>query len=356
LPVASVWATSPAPSHGESQSPSTSPPPASPAPSDNATEKPPSADELVRTTLNQLTTLEESEEIPYPHAAIGEINRLILQIEGADPANPWLSFLYGRAFALMGRSGEAIDRLRKFIATGQGRSEWKAHRLLGDLFAEEYPRLSKPNYERALSLKPDDPHILMGLSVCAYKVGQHDEALHWAKEAVQTDGRKNAKYLAHLSRMYQNRQQWTEAEEAGLAALTLARDRAKREPGSVAATRILEAQSRMMAEILEAKIARTGASPDDYVRLADAVKSNADASHVLALHSRVNVLESGIKAQEPNPPVRLLLAYGEALETVQRLKSAIDAYERVLTIEPQNADAGARLVRLRNQPPPTASE
>ncbi len=319
------------------------------APPDSGTK--PSADEAYRAALSAMTALEEGDQSQISPAVFEETNRLLTALRVADPAHPRLTYLVARFNALAGRSGDAIEQLRRFVDTREGRNEWEAHRRLGDLFVNEYPQLAKASYERAGELKANEPAVLLGLSNCAYKVGQLDEALRLARQAVEADGRKTVRVIGHLARMSIAKQQWSEAEKASAQAVELALKKVEAAPGRRRPLEELDSQYQLVVDLIQSRIAEAAAGPDDYLRLAGFFRKRNELAAKLNLHECLRIVETGVNAL-PSPPARLLEEYAVLLAEVGRTDDARASFEKVLALDPANVTAAQWLERLR-PPPPT---
>jgi len=312
----------------------------------------PSPEEAFRAAEEALVQAEQQDEGEVRATAMEEINRRLTTLQGVDPTHPWLSYLYGRAYALAGRTGDAIDHLRKFVETREGRNEWQAHRRLGDLFVAEFPRLAKASYDKALALKAGEPSALMGLSTCAYKTGDVDEALRLAQQAVDSDGRQTVRIVAHLARMFTAKQQWADADRTAVLAMELAEAAMRKRPGVRGPVQTLAAQYDLLADLLQARIKEKVAGADDFVRLAGFIRKRNDVAARLALHDALRVLELGVNSTAPNTPARLHEQYAVTLAEVGRTEDAVVAFEKLLTLAPSNSTATDWLERLCSTPKP----
>ncbi len=91
-------------------------------------------EKAIRLSKEVLDQSEPLEDRKQAEAWLYQVNEYLDTIRASDSSNAWLPYLYGRALARAGRPGAAIDQLRKFVGTREGRNEWRAFRLLGDLF------------------------------------------------------------------------------------------------------------------------------------------------------------------------------------------------------------------------------
>ncbi len=311
----------------------------------------PTAQEAHQAALEELDRAEQIDESELTPAILTEVNRRLVVLQGVEPNHPRLPYLFGRLFALGGRRGDAIEQLRRFVDTREGRNEWEAHRRLGDLFVEEFPRLAQGSYERAAELKSHEPMVLVGLSTCAYKVGRLDEAVRLAKEAADADGRKNVRVVAHLARMFVAKQQWVDAQRAATQALELAEADAKARPGVRGPLRLLDLQYQLVIDLLQARIGERVATADDFLQLAALIRKRSELAGRINLHEALKVLEAGLKATAPNTPPSLLLEYAVALAEVGRTEEAIEGFEKLLAAEPANPVATQWLEKLRSANP-----
>ncbi len=305
-----------------------------------------SPEEATDLVLSLLDAFERRWGEPPTRQELDRLNSQILAIQAADPSNIRIHFLYGRAYALMGRTGPAIAELQKYLETREGRNEWRAYRSLGDLFIDEFPRMALSNFEKAAALKPDDPIVLVGLSRARYGVGDLPTALDYAKRAVQADRGEHIRPIANLARMFANNQQWADAERTAGAAVEKARQRAMSEAGRGPLAVLLE-QYDLLIGVLQSRIAATDGSPAHYATLSAAMRGRAAAAQRMAKYDALSVIEAGLR-RFTQPSVELLLEHAVSLAELDRTADAIDAFEKVLANDPQNSAAREWLARLRS--------
>lgn len=282
--------------------------------------------------------------------SLDELEKIINDVQAAEPANPWLPYLLGRAYELSGRKGDAIDQLRKFVGSREGRNEWKAYRVLGDLFVEEFPRLAQGNYEKAVELNPNEPSVLTGLSNCANRSGNLDEGLRLARQAAEADGYKNVRYAYRLARALIGKKQFDEAEKEAMKALAIAEGRVQKNPGKRVSLQILMDQYDLLIELASARILNSPTvDTENYMRVAEYTGTKADIAHRLAKHDQVTILESAIKRCGTDVPVALREKYAAHLAEAGRETDAIAEYEKVLSADPQNKEAKEALARLNDE-------
>jgi len=319
-------------------------------------------EDAIRLAKEVLDRHEPLEDRKQAEAWLEQVNGYLDTIRVSDPSNAWLPYLYGQALARAGRAGAAIDQLRKFVGTREGRNEWRAFRLLGDLFVTEFPQLAKANYRKARELNPGQVDVILGLSRCALKLGATAEALSLAREAVAADGRASAEPTSHLARTLAAAGQTAEALREARAALDLAKRDIKTKPGRRAPLLVVDLQYQLLIEVIRARIGEGTAdvrkSPNfdaerfakDYVSLAKYMREKAGNAQYIAKYEVLRVLESGVEATAPNTPAELLEQYGSALADVGHRDAAVDVFQQLLSSDPSNTVAKEWLVRLNVAP------
>jgi tetratricopeptide (TPR) repeat protein len=311
-------------------------------------------DEAIHAAIEVLDKLQAGEDSDTKASLLEEFDRLAGIVRDTAPDNPWLHYLYGRLQALTGRQGDAIDLLRKFIETREGRNEWRAHRLLGDLFVGDFPRLAKANYRRALALNENEPTVLFGLSRCAAKVGEYPEAIRLAEETVTADGRKTIRYLNHLARLLTRTQQWAPAKREAQAALRLADQAVEARPGEQTPLEALDAQYELLADICAGQANETPEAIEPYLETARYLRARGELAVKINLFPILDILQTAIEQTGPNPAPELIEEYAKTLAQLGRKDSAIAEFEKLLAVDPSNPVAAEWLHRLREPQPDTA--
>jgi len=312
------------------------------------TESASSIADLVMQADAQLDRYDELSDRDARQTLLTEVNALLERIRAAEPNNPWLLFLYGRAYAAVGRFGDARGQLLKFIESREGRTEWRAYRILGDMFVEEFPRLARANYDKALALKTGEASILHGLSQCASKSGDNAQAVKLAREAVAADGRKNPRFLSQLARALLAEKNWPDATREAEAALALVEKNTKDRPGDTDAWLKLDQQYQLLIDIAHDGARAHPEAPEHYLHLADFTNRRVRVTMMLALHDALRVLDIGVRATSSRPSIPLLERYAATLAEVGRKQDAVKQYEEIQRLDPNNSSAREALQRLRD--------
>ncbi len=320
-----------------------------------------SVEELIQATIE---ILDEAEDVRNDQGNVDRLQTLFDQasqnvqlIQERDAANAWLLYLRGRGYSLTDRPADAAEQLRQFVETREGRNEWRAYRSLGDLFSERFPRLANANYQKAAALKANEPNVLIGLSKCHLKFGDTGEAIRFAREAIQADGRKTPRYVSHLASVLQEAERWDEALSEAESAVQLARKRAENKPGLRGPLRNLDTHYELLIEILQNRIARAEhGDSQDYIRLVRYTREKAQVEQTLAMFDLLRIVQLGIDEAGSDKPPDLLEQYAILLAEVGRTDDAVAAFEELLQADPGNPTASQWLKRLKPASPdvPTA--
>lgn len=309
-----------------------------------------SVEDALADALSNIDQWDQGDRSVVDTDEVEKLNQTISLIQQNQPSNPWLPYLVGRSYAWVGRRHDAIDQIQVFIRTREGRNEWRAYRFLGDLFVDEFARLAKTNYEKALTLKGDDAGVMFGLSRCAYRMGDFVRAIRLAQDAVELDQRRSIRYVSHLSRSSAAVKNWDLALSSAMTALTNAKEKAQNHPGETARLIQVNGQYQNVIDILQARLSDTDVVEilsKGYLQLADVIAERSAIVEKLSFHEVVRVLESAVMRTSPQTPVTLLERYGIALENVGRKADAIEVYQEILQKDSTHSSARRRLKSLQ---------
>ncbi len=322
------------------------------APADSTTSRPElSVDEAIRVAIEAIDQLELAAEEETRRALFDKISRSIEVVEGSSPGNPWLYYLHGRVSAFTGSGIDAAKFLQEFVETRAGRNEWRAHRVLGDLFVGRYPRLARASYETAYRLKRDDPSVRIGLSKCALAVGDIDEAVRFARQAVDADEHPEIRYVRHLASTLMAQRNWPEAQRIAERGLAAAQASAQALGQTRVSLEILDEQYRLLIEILQRRAKATPDNAQVYLDVSKYLRLQADNVAMLSRYDVLGVLQLGVDSTAPGTPVRLLEQYAIALAEVGRRVDAVAQFEMILARDAHNSVAAEWLARLKADAP-----
>jgi tetratricopeptide (TPR) repeat protein len=316
--------------------------------------------EAIRSATRLLDELDTAEDGQRAQTLATKVEDHLDVIRTADESNPWLAYLYGRMLAKTGRQGDAIQQLRRFTTTREGRNEWHAYLLLGDLFVGEFPQLAKANYQKAQVLNQGESDVILGLSKCALKLGHAKEAIALARQAVEANPTQSAKYRIQLVQALRRLGQWDEAAREAEAALEESMRRVQQAPGKLTPLLMVDSVFQLLIDVFRSRIREAAMNrkrdlpfdvtrfASDHLRLAHYIRERAVNAQSMAVHEMVSTLQSGVNETAPQTPIFLLESYGVILAEAGRDAVAIDVFERILSTDSTNKLANDWLDRLRS--------
>jgi len=311
-----------------------------PEPPDDASLTVAEAVELGRDAIDRLIDAESDEP---PADAVTDLDRAFAIVKTREPDHPWFHYLSAGVYRYKGQKFDAVSALERFVNTREGKNEWKAYRILGDLVIDsDFPRLARSHYNNAAELKPNEPSVLHGISRCAAAVGDYTEALDFARQAVSADGREAVPLLNHLARVARTQREWSTATRALTDALERVQIAVKANPGEIGPLRRLEAQYQ---RVIDAEAARLAEERDPlalergYLRLAGYTRQRGDVITQITKHNVVRVLDQAANRLGEGTPVSILEEAVTALTDAEREDDAAAVCRRILSVDPDNTRA-----------------
>ncbi len=303
-------------------------------------------------TLTELVDRLDSDDRNENHEALLlQFEQDIEVLRETDPTNSWLPFFRAKKLAVNGNLGDAVMLLRRFVESPTGRSEWRAHLLLGNLLVSGFPQLASASYREAGSLKPNEPRTLIGLAQCMQKLGKLKEATTLAIQAIRVAPSPANRVL--LAQLHQIQRNWDEAIDEMDQALTTEKESIGQQFPLRRQLDELIRFHKVLIRILQDAVNDPLATQKGqrYVSLAQAIHDHAEYGRKRTLYDELDILAQGIEAFESNPPVMLLEKYAIALAAVGRTDEAIIALEEVLQKDSANQRAKDWLSKLESSTP-----
>lgn len=313
---------------------------------------PPTSGEALDSALQLLSQWDQSPEEADRSTIIAELEKVIDRARAESESDPRRHYLMGRWHALTGRQGDAVTALRKYVDTRDGRHDWLAHRVLADLFVEQFPHLARASYEQANTLKSDEPTVLYGLAKCAEKLGGASEALGLARRLVEVA--PTARYRAFLARILFVQRQFDDAEREAQGALELALEAERTNPAMPSAAADLDGYYKLLLDMHRARLNEDPSDADRYLTTARLIRARAENGRRLASLEAVSLIKRGMERLADNAPLTLreqfAIALVEAGRTVEARSTLLDIQRR----DPANAVAAEWLAKLDASAPETS--
>jgi tetratricopeptide (TPR) repeat protein len=313
-------------------------------------------EEAILLGRQSIEIMDEEEDLETVQAAADDLQRCTAILTTRDPGNPWIPYFRGVTFTYTGRFGDATAELEVFTRSQIGQSEWRAFRILGDLFVKDYPALAEAEYSRADQLHPNQPSVLFGLSRAYNSLGRTEDATKYARRAVNADDQGTVDYIAHLAAMLSREDEYAEATEVAIQAVDRAKLQRDRDPTDAAALRTLETQYSALTNLLRNRIKRTPDAVKLYLDLANNLEATAAVRLELAAIEALKAVDLGLEAAKPSRPLNLLEKRAELLRKLNRTKEAKETYEEILEGHPDHDAARQFLERFKTQQPETKDQ
>ncbi|MHC4066538.1 MAG: tetratricopeptide repeat protein [Planctomycetota bacterium] len=264
-------------------------------------------------------------------------------VYGKDPTNAKAHFVSARINILIGRSRDAFSQINTYVQTADGRNDWEAFKILGNLhFEGGYYVQAEAKYKRASSLNPDEAPIYVGLCKCAIKRGQRRDAEKWGKQATEKDGGSPEAHEVYAQALLRN-SKFDEAKQAIEAAVRVTKDRLRTNPGDTALLTKLNARYQLLEGILQAIIKRDPDLAEPYWQYARSVLAQVEVQRMFSINKALKKLDEGITATAPNTPAGMIFEYADLLASVGRYEEAVTVLQEFLEADPTNTTAQDKL-------------
>lgn len=279
--------------------------------------------------------------------AFAEANRLVNRILARDPANVRGGYLRGRVLILGGRLTEAMEPIQKWIQSPGGQNDWKAHKLLADLYRQgSFPTLAEARYLQAARLNPNQPSIYVGLSSVYTALGQSDKAVQAARDAVNADLSNDPAIRSHLVTALLQGGRIEEARREAIKVVTRTRALVQASPTNPNLLLELDERIGLLLSVIVQQLVADPNQPDEYVRAAELSLDRATLAHQLAYHQALAQIDAGIVAVGSDPPPSLRYARAQLLNRIGKPAEAVTELETILQTEPDHAKARELLLQL----------
>ena len=147
------------------------------------------------------------------------------------------------------------------------------------------------SFEAAAELTGNEPTVLIGLSKCAFALGDVDEAVQFATRAANADTRDNLRYTRHLASMLMAQPNWPEAQRVAEKCLATAQASAREDGQTRTSLETLKLQYRLLIEVLNRRSKAAPDRADIYVNAARHMQLKAENAARLALYDVLRVLD-----------------------------------------------------------------
>lgn len=289
-----------------------------------------------------LDQLDEYVTLSERRSLLDQADVAINSFKSDFPRNPYIPYLKGRMLSAAGRPREAASNLQTFVETREGRNDWEAHLLIGDLLVNDYPRLANSYYSRADELRPLDPDIRFGMARATAQFGKREDAIRIVRELIASDATDNAKLRTFLAQILLNEQSWEEAEQAAVDALGSLRREVQTYPEAVEPLVGISDMLAVRIQSRRALMALSESTAEDSVVVAQLLRERVANQRIISLLEPLGVLEDAMEVANDNGdviPDSLRLAFVDLLIEINRKERAKSELNKILAVNPDHAEA-----------------
>lgn len=302
-------------------------------------------DEILAKATDAIDRAERRGEDSYE--ALREGDRLVNSILARDPANVRGGYLRARVLILAGRPTEATQLIQKWIQSPRGQNDWKALKLLADLYRlGKFPTLAVARYLEAARLNPSEPSIYVGLASSYSALGRNDKAAQAAADAVNADLSNDPAIRSHLVTSLLQGERIKEARREAVKVVTRTRALVQASPSNANLLVELDERIDVLLSIIIQQLVADPNQPDEYVRAAELSLDRATLAHQLAYHQALAHINVGISKVGGDTPPSLRYARAQLLARIGRQAEAVTELEAILQTQPDHAKARALLLEL----------
>ena len=283
--------------------------------------------------------------------AVKEATRLANYVLRQDPLNVRAEYVLGRVAILAGRPRDALARIEKYVNDPIGQSDWKAWKLLGDIYVVSYPKHAESQYKRAVALKGTEPEVLIGLAKAQLARKLADEAVENAEKAIRYDDQSKPKYRTVLAEALLAAKRYDEAINAARQAVQLSEERARNSPGEEQRLAELSERYRLLGKCLDTAVTLFPEQASYVIQLSQAIQDQADLERLMAYHYALSIIKNAVEQAGQNPALELLWEQVRLSRMTGRDTEAVEVLNRILEAEPGNTAALEALEALGVAPP-----
>lgn len=299
-------------------------------------------EDALREALVQIAIAEKKEE--GAEEAMNRAAKLAGLVLSRDPLNPTAGYIAGRVGILTNRPREALPLLEAYINDPAGRSDWYAHKLIGDIYLVSYPKHARGKFERAVALAPREPEAVIGLAKADLKELRAASAVKHAEQAILLDQTRNASYRLVLAEaLLTARPKDEDAASRAREAVLIIEENIRQDPGDETLLGDLKDGYSLLIQALRNLSTVYPEKPEYVVQMALAMQDRADLEKLLTYHGILKYLDASVTQLGDRANADILYEQARLNRLVGRDAEAMRILERVLEMSP-NHEPGRELL------------
>jgi len=301
-------------------------------------------DQALERALRELEVAEqEGEEAEDAYNAASQLASFVLSKE---PLNVTGEYILGRLAILANQPRDALARIEKYANAPEGRNDWYAFKLLGDLYLVSYPSQARAKYERALVLAPNESDAMIGIGRAELKLNRAEEAIEFAEKAIRAEEEPHADYRTTLAEALLLDKRLEDAVARAQEAVHITEEAVRDDPGAEDLLYELKDRYKLLVRCLTRLSDAYAERPDYLVQLVQTLQDQADLDRLLTYHEALRIIEQGAKYLEDRVTAPVLYEQARLNRLVGRSDEARSLLERALELDPQFEPARELFNRL----------
>lgn len=298
-------------------------------------------EDLVRDAMRALDDAYVADTQAETEKAVERARKLYDEIVARDPNADRLDYIKGALYVYSNQHLDALTTLEAFTNTRLGKVEWKAYRMLGDLLLlSDFPKLAESKYKEANKLNPDDPYVMLGMSVCAGRLGEPEDAVALIEKSLQrAPAGRRKQFLKQAAQTHMAVKNFDKAANYAAELCERLKTENKSNPGHRETITALQATYTMRVSIAKAMLAEKPEQTSLYLDMADYTLERGGLQSELAYYDVLSLLDLAIASEENSVSIELLERKAEILAHLKRTEEARNLYESILKKNPRNKAA-----------------
>jgi len=273
-----------------------------------------------------------------------EVAKRTNSILEVDPLNLRANYIQGRLAIMQGKPRDALPLIQAYASSKVGATDWKAHKLLGDLNLVSYAELARTEYAQAARLAPEEPEPLIGLARALTKLNRGEEAVAKARDAIRNDKNDDATYRQVLAKaLLLLDDQQRQAVEAARESVQITERKIRENPDDLSLFNELKAGYELLLQCCNARFKVERDNPAVLVDVARTMQDQADLQRLISYHNALSMVTEARKRQALHDDPELMFEEARLSRLLGRNDRAVEVLQELLAAHPDHA-AGRELL------------
>ncbi len=300
-------------------------------------------DQALAKSLDVVSNLEDSDRDPdqlqEERTEYIETLALIERILEIDPLNKTASYVKGRLLILSGRPRAALPMIEEYVNDPAGLNDWRAYKLLGDLYATSFPKHAVSKYRQAIELAENESEPVIGLARAQLKLNNAKAAVERSQDAIRLDKEGDPTFQATLAEALMMDRKFEDAARAAEAAVKMSEEKFARDPSNKAVLVKMQEHYDLRLQCISQLATLYPERADYVIQLARIWQDKADLERVVSYHQAIVMIERARTSPQLKVTTELLYEQARLNRLVSRHDKALSVLEEILQLDADFAPA-----------------